>query len=240
MNSLVRKVPYKIFHLAKYYPPMPGGIETHVQSLARAQAALGAEVSVLCVNGLVREKSQSLRTKTVYEQDNNVSVTSLGRISSFARLDICPEILEKLKQAINEADSIIHLHTPNPTMLIAWLIAKGIVGRTRYSQKSLVITHHSDIIKQRFLKYALRPIEYLVYKQASCILTDSPEYIEGSKFLRAFKQNIKVLPLGLDCSAYFHPTKAARSYSLELQEKYRAPIWLCVGRIVYYKDRKSG
>ncbi len=235
MNSLVRKVPYKIFHLAKYYPPMPGGIETHVQSLARAQAALGAEVSVLCVNGLVREKSQSLRTKTVYEQDNNVSVTSLGRISSFARLDICPEILEKLKQAINEADSIIHLHTPNPTMLLAWLIAKGIVGRTRHSQKSLVITHHSDIIKQRFLKYALRPIEYLVYRQASCILTDSPKYIQGSKFLQAFKNKTKALPLGLDCSNYIQPTQAALSYSRSLQDTYRAPIWLIVGRLVYYK-----
>jgi rhamnosyl/mannosyltransferase len=235
MNSLVRKVPYKIFHLAKYYPPMPGGIETHVQSLARAQAILGAEVSVLCVNGLARKKYQSLRTKTLHEQDNNVSVTSLGRIGSFARLDICPEILEKLKQAINEADTLIHLHTPNPTMLIAWLIAKGIVGRTRHSQKSLVITHHSDIIKQRFLKYALRPIEYLVYRQASCILTDSPKYIQGSKFLQAFKNKTKALPLGLDCSKYIQPTQAALSYSRSLQDTYRAPIWLIVGRLVYYK-----
>jgi len=136
---------------------------------------------------------------------------------------------------MDESYNVIHLHTPNPTMLIAWAIAWLIGWVTRRSQTVLVITHHSDIIKQRFLKYALRPIEYLVYKQASCILTDSAEYIEGSKFLRAFKQNIKVLPLGLDCSAYLLPTKAARSYSLELQEKYRAPIWLCVGRIVYYK-----
>jgi rhamnosyl/mannosyltransferase len=150
-------------------------------------------------------------------------------------LDICPEILEKLKQAINEADSIIHLHTPNPTMLLAWLIAKGIVGRTRHSQKSLVITHHSDIIKQRFLKYALRPIEYLVYRQASCILTDSPKYIQGSKFLQAFKNKTKALPLGLDCSNYIQPAQAALSYSRTLQDTYRAPIWLIVGRLVYYK-----
>jgi rhamnosyl/mannosyltransferase len=235
MNSLVRKVPYKIFHLAKYYPPMPGGIETHVQSLARAQAALGAEVSVLCVNGLGRKKEQSLRTKTLQEQDNNVLVTSLGRLGSFARLDICPEILEKLRQAINDSDILIHLHTPNPTMLIAWLIAKGITGGTRQSQKSLVITHHSDIIKQQFLKYALRPIEYLVYKNASCILTASPRYIQGSKFLQAFKNKTKALPLGLDYSKYIHPTQAALSYSRSLQDTYRAPIWLIVGRLVYYK-----
>jgi rhamnosyl/mannosyltransferase len=102
-------------------------------------------------------------------------------------------------------------------------------------QIPVLITHHSDIIKQRFLKYALRPIEYWVYSQASCILTDSSEYIEGSKFLRSFKNNIKALPLGLDCSGYIQPSKAALSYSRRLKEKYGAPIWLCVGRLVYYK-----
>jgi rhamnosyl/mannosyltransferase len=98
-----------------------------------------------------------------------------------------------------------------------------------------VITHHSDIIKQRFLKYALRPIEYLVYSHASCILTDSPRYIQGSKFLQAFKNKTKALPLGLDCSKYIQPTQAALSYSRSLQDTYRAPIWLIVGRLVYYK-----
>ncbi len=231
----MKKVPYRICHLAKYYPPIPGGIETHIQTLARAQSDLGAEVTVLCVNKCNKKGVQSFRTKTIKTLDNKVRVISLGRLFSLSRFDLCPDFFKQFWKVMDESYNVIHLHTPNPTMLIAWAIAWLIGWVTRRSQTVLVITHHSDIIKQRFLKYALRPIEYLVYKQASCILTDSAEYIEGSKFLRAFKQNIKVLPLGLDCSAYFHPTKAARSSSLELQEKYRAPIWLCVGRIVYYK-----
>ena len=231
----MNKFPYRICHLAKYYPPTPGGIETHVQTLARAQANLGAEVSVLCVNGLAKKKSQSSRTKTIQELDKNVQVTSLGRLLSFARLDVCPEILEKLRQVLNESHSVIHLHTPNPTMLIAWAIAWVIAWVTRRPQTSLVITHHSDIIKQRFLKYALRPIEYLVYSQASCILTTSSEYIEGSKFLQLYKNRLKTLPLGLDSSAYIQPSKAALSYSRCLKETYGGPIWLTVGRLVYYK-----
>ncbi len=231
----MKKFPYKICHLAKYYPPTPGGIETHVQTLARAQANLGAEVSVICVNALDRKKNQSLRTKTTQELDENVQVTSLGRLWSLARLDLCPEIINKLRQLVNESDRVIHLHTPNPTMLIAWSIAGVIAWVTRRPRTALVITHHSDIIKQRFLKYALRPIEYLVYSQASCILTTSSEYIEGSKFLRAFKHNTKALPLGLDCSGYIQPTEAALSYSRTLQERYGSPIWLMVGRLAYYK-----
>lgn len=232
---MLKKVPYRICHLAKYYPPMPGGIETHVQSLAHTQENLGAEVSVLCVNGLNHNKCESLRTNTIKELDNNVQVTSLGRLGSFAKLDLCPDIIKNLLQVVNESYSIVHLHTPNPTMLIAWLIAALIVEVTGRPRTPLVITHHSDIIKQRFLKYALRPIEYLVYRQASCILTDSPDYPKGSKFLRNFKEKIKALPLGLEFSKYIHPNQASLSYSRSLKEKYGTPIWLIVGRLVYYK-----
>lgn len=221
------KIPYRICHLAKYYPPVPGGIETHVQTLARAQADMGAEVSVLCVNGLNEKKSQSLRTKTINELDNNVQVTSLGRAFSFARFDICPDLPRKINELANRPNTILHLHTPNPTMLAALM--------TLRKRTPLVITHHSDIIKQRVLKYAFRPIEHFVYSQASRILTTSSEYISGSKFLRLYKNNLSYLPLGLDCSDYLHPSKAALAYTHHLKDKYDSPIWLSVGRLVYYK-----
>jgi rhamnosyl/mannosyltransferase len=214
---------------------MPGGIETHVQTLARAQADLGAEVHVLCVNGLVKKKGQSHRTKTIKELDKNVEVTSLGRLFSLARFDLCPDLPRRISELVNQSNTIIHVHTPNPTMLIAWSIAGVITSVTRRPQTSLVITHHSDIIKQRFLKYALRPIEYWVYSQASRILTTSSEYIEGSKFLRLYKNSLNTLPLGLDCSAYIQPSQAALSYARRLKKTYGAPIWLTVGRLVYYK-----
>jgi glycosyltransferase involved in cell wall biosynthesis len=221
------KVPYKICHLAKYYPPVPGGIETHVQTIARAQSDLGAEVSVICVNGLNEKKSQSIRTKTINELDKNVQVKSLGRVSSFARFDICPDLLRKINEFANCPNTIFHLHTPNPTMLAALVAIR--------KRTPLVITHHSDIIKQRVLKYAFRPIEHFVYSQASCILTTSSEYISGSKFLRLYQNNLSYLPLGLDCSNYLNPSKEALAYSRQLKGKYDSPIWLSVGRLVYYK-----
>jgi len=224
----------RICHLAKYYPPHPGGIETHVQTLARAQARLGSEVSVLCVNGSDRNGRSAIRTKTVEEMDENVHVTRIGRLSSIARFDICPEFLERFFQIADESYDIIHLHTPNPTMLVAWLMAWVGTWVKGKPQIPLVITHHSDIIKQRILKYSIRLLEYLAYKQARSIVTTSDSYIDGSKFLRSFT-HVTSLPLGLDCSIYKYPSDLAISYATKLKAEHGEIIWLAVGRLVYYK-----
>src|SRR5262245_20796060 len=45
----------RVVHLAKFYPPATGGIETHLETLARAQSALGLAVRVICVNHLDKD-----------------------------------------------------------------------------------------------------------------------------------------------------------------------------------------
>src|SRR5437763_6920252 len=69
-------LPMRICHLGKYYPPAPGGIEAHVRTLARAQAALGATARVLCVNHRAGP--------TAIERDGPVEVTRLGRAAAVA------------------------------------------------------------------------------------------------------------------------------------------------------------
>ncbi|MFK0729844.1 MAG: glycosyltransferase [Gloeotrichia echinulata GP01] len=218
---------YRIIHLSKYYPPDRGGIETHVQTLAQTQAALGAKVHVFCVNGFDKQGNLSKQTKTVNEIDGNVQVTRLGRIGSFARFDICPELQKTLCQVVKKPNTLLHLHTPNPTMLIALT--------TLNKRVPLVITHHSDVIKQKVLKYLMRPFESLIYSQSSQVLTTSSLYIEGSKFLRFYRHKLSALPLGLEFYNYFQPNQTALAFSSSLKEKYQGPIWLAVGRLVYYK-----
>uniref|UniRef100_B8HLI4 Glycosyl transferase group 1 n=1 Tax=Cyanothece sp. (strain PCC 7425 / ATCC 29141) TaxID=395961 RepID=B8HLI4_CYAP4 len=219
--------PYRIYHLAKYYPPTPGGIETHVQTLAQAQASLGADVHVICINGSTETRNSLSSTTTVEEMDGEVRVTRISRALIVAHFDVCPQLLPFLHQLDYSARAVMHLHTPNPVMLLAYQLASPRVP--------LVVTHHSDIIKQRFLKYALRPFEHLVYQQAAQIMTTSSQYIEGSKFLRLYKNKLDFLPLGVDCTPFKQPSATALQFAEQLRHQYKTPIWLTVGRLVYYK-----
>lgn len=217
----------QIVHLSKYYPPYRGGIETHVQTLARSQAALGLEVYVICINSFDEAGNFSSKTKMVQEIDNNVKIIRVARWGQLARFDICPGIATQVRQLLINPHTIIHLHTPNPTMLLALIRV--------LEPMNLVITHHSDVIKQKVLKYFLRPFEYLIYSKSLQILTDSPPYIEGSRFLQLYPEKLDYFPLALDSSDYVNPNPEAIAYSRQLKETYAEPIWLAVGRLVYYK-----
>ncbi len=140
-----RGAPLRVCHLAKFYPPAPGGIESHVRTLGRAQAELGMKVRVLCVNHQDRARRDVTwkplaRTATVEEWDGPVHVTRLGKWGNVARLDLCPRLLLELRRLGDEVD-ILHLHAPNPIMTLALAAVRPRAKR--------VITHHSDVIRQR-------------------------------------------------------------------------------------------
>src|SRR5439155_7150001 len=215
-----------------YYPPASGGIETHVQTLARAQTTLGADVRVICVNHADASGTDSTwkrfgRTLTVGDHDGPVQVSRVGRWATLARLDVCPRLASVLRRLMDDPPHILHLHTPNPTMLLAlaWFCPAV----------PLVITHHSDIVKQRFLHYPFSVFERLAYRRAARILATSPAYAAGSSVLTAFSEKVRSLPLGLNLDPYLHPSPAACECAEQLRQKYPGPLWLVAGRLTYYK-----
>jgi rhamnosyl/mannosyltransferase len=222
---------YRIVHLSKYYPPDRGGIESYIQTLARTQSFLGADVHVLCVNTFGNNKEPlTVKTHTTHELDIGVKVIRIGRLFSLMRFDFCRGLINEIHNLTKEPNTILHLHTPNPTMLLALSILLTIK-----EDIPLVITHHSDIIKQKILKFAVRPLEYYIYQKSSLTLATSSNYIEGSKFLRAFRKKLNYAPLVSDIFKYKKPSKNAIEFSQFLKERYGETIWLSVGRLVYYK-----
>ncbi len=226
--------PLRICHLGKFYPPASGGMEAHVRTLAQAQAALGAEVEVVCVNhlgeaGLDLTHVASGRTPTVVERDGAVTVHRLGKWGSLARFELCPELLPTLGELRRRQVDVLHLHAPNPAMLVA-LLARRPFG-------ALVITHHSDVVRQRLLGAAFRPLERRGFARAARVFATSAAYAEASAPLRELGAKVEVLPLGIELQPFEQPSAEARAFAASLGAA--RPRWLMVGRLVYYKGHQT-
>jgi rhamnosyl/mannosyltransferase len=221
----------RVLHLGKFYPPASGGMEVHVQTLARAQAALGARVEVLCINHAVAEQGFSHefrgRSPTREEWDGPVRVTRVGRWASVLRMDVMPELPRELLTALARGVDVVHLHTPNPTLVLAldalpWL-------------PPIVITHHSDVIRQKVAGALFRPFEWVLYGRARRLIATSSAYMSGSPLLLRFRSKVRELPLGIDLEPLLSPSPAALEAEARLRSVHGAPLWLMVGRLVYYK-----
>jgi len=221
----------RVLHLGKFYPPASGGMEVHVQTLARAQAALGARVEVLCINHAAAGEGFSHefrgRSPTREEWDGEVRVTRVGRWASVLRMDVMPELPRALLRALARGVDVVHLHTPNPALLLAldalpWL-------------PPVVITHHSDVIRQKVAGALFRPFELVLYARARRLLATSSAYVPGSALLRRFRDKVRELPLGIELEPFLSPSPAALEAEAHWRAQAGAPLWLMVGRLVYYK-----
>ncbi|MBL9094060.1 MAG: glycosyltransferase [Planctomycetaceae bacterium] len=223
-----------VCHLAKYYPPATGGIETHVRTLARRQSELGARVTVVCVNhadaagvGVLEQAGRA--TPATEELDAGIRVIRVARRFALSKWDCSPGLARRLRRLSSEPApvDVFHLHTPNPTMTLAMLAAG--------TKQPLVVTHHSDVVKQAVTGRMLEWLERRLMKRAAAILATSPNYIGGSRVLQAAGSKAEVLPLGISLPALTNPSPAAVAARDRLRSQYPGPLWLSVGRLVYYK-----
>ena len=225
-------VPLKVCHLGKFYPPASGGIETHLRTLARAQADLGAEVRVLCVNHRSADGTDVTwrtfaRTQTVREADGPVDVERLGRWASLVRLEVCPDLIRRLRRLEREGVDLLHVQTPNPTMLAGLFLSRPRIP--------WVITYQSDVVKQKLLLAVQRPVENWVFRRAKGIFATSMNYLAGSDYLQRYREKVRIVPLGIDTEPYVRPSAEALSHAARFRQEHGDPLWLAVGRLVYYK-----
>jgi|APSaa5957512535_1039671.scaffolds.fasta_scaffold37978_2 glycosyltransferase involved in cell wall biosynthesis len=85
---------------------------------------------------------------------------------------------------------IIHYHYPWPFMDILDLLFN--------KNKPVVISYHSDIVKQTFLKVIYYPIMLLFLNKSSKIICSSTNYLESSSVLQKFKDKCIVIPYGIN------------------------------------------
>jgi rhamnosyl/mannosyltransferase len=201
----------RVLQVGKFYPPDEGGMETHLEGLCRhLQHRVSLEV-------LVAGHSRH----TTHDVVDGVPVTRVGTWATIQNAPLCPGMSGLMRRS--RAD-IVHLHHPNPSAFLAYLVS-GHRGR-------LVVTYQSDIVKQRRLNTIYEPIVRAVLRRADAITVGSQEYIDTSPMLTRFRDRCVVIPLAIDARRFAgaNPAEVAA-----IRQTYGDRMILAVGRLVYYK-----
>lgn len=210
----------RVLHLGKFYPPVPGGIETFLRDLLVAQRQRGGQASAIVHAGK--------HPPTAVEAEWLVQVPVWAH---WVFAPISPGFPLALWRALHSRQpDILHLHLPNLSAF--WALFLPSARRIPW-----VVHWHSDVVASR-LKRGLRlaypfyrPFEQAVLRQAAVIVVTSPPYLAGSEALRNWQEKCWVVPLGVD-----------QRRLPAVPDKETVGLWapdglkiLAIGRLTYYK-----
>ncbi len=201
----------RVLHVGKFYPPHMGGIETHLQTLC-LQLQHHADVEVLVANDAPHDEET---------WDDGVRVIRAGTRFNLSTAPVCPTMTGLIRRS--QAD-IIHLHLPNPTAILCYLMSG--------QRAPLIVTYHSDIVRQKTMARAFGPVLHRVLRRASAIIATSQRYVETSDVLAQFRQCCRVIPYGIPLAQFSRFD--ARGVA-EIRARYGPRIVISVGRLIYYK-----
>lgn len=202
----------KVLQLGKFHP-IKGGVEKVMYTFLIGLSRQGWACDMLCASAdeevgetEITPSSSLFKTKTIVK---------------LAATMISPQMISKLKRICHDYD-IIHIHHPDPMATLAlWL--SGYKGK-------VVIHWHSDIVKQRILLQAYRPLQSWLIRRADLILGTTPTYVEESPALKRVQHKISYLPIGV------RKRDAEDNLVALIRNKYPGKkIVFTMGRLVEYK-----
>jgi rhamnosyl/mannosyltransferase len=150
-----------------------------------------------------------------------VHLIKAGRLATVASAPISLSLFAWLRRLPCD---IVHLHFPYPIGELAYLAG----GRAR----AMVMTYHSDIVRQKGLLRFYAPFLRRVLQRADRILPTNERYVETSAYLRPLAQKCTVIPLGIDLA---HFAQANQSQVDAIHRQYGERLVIFVGRLRYYK-----
>lgn len=205
----------RVLYVYKDYYPVVGGIENHIRLICQGlRDYADIEPTVLVTNTTHR---------TAIEEIDGVRVIKAARLANVSSAPISLELFRWIRRL--EAD-LTHLHFPYPIGELAFLLA----GRSR----KLLITYHSDIVRQKYLLQIYKPFLRRLLERADAITVSNPNYIASSPYLRPHAAKCVVIPHGADLRQ-FTATESTWRRVQEIRQQYASPLLLFVGLLRYYK-----
>jgi len=206
----------KVLHLAKFYPPDHGGMESVVATLAEGLWARGWGTDVLCTR-------RHWRT-CVDEGPGKSLVVRAGQLGMLLSTPISPALVQEARVRVAGAD-LVHVHLPNPMAALALLLAPR--------PRRMLIHWHSDVVTQHAARRMIDPLERWLLSRADLIVATSQAYLDASAQLAPFRAKATVVPLGIGDNAV-----GAVDVQLVRAWRKRVPagrIVLAIGRMTGYK-----
>tara|TARA_R110001632_G_scaffold232191_2_gene372408 strand:- start:617 stop:1777 length:1161 start_codon:yes stop_codon:yes gene_type:complete len=170
----------KILQVNKYYNPDIGGVETVVRQYAEA-LAMDHDVTVLCV-----KKFFSFSTNS--EMQNKINIIRSSSFGTYFSMPVSLSFFVIFLRIYKKFD-IIHFHEPFP---LASLLSLFIGKRSK-----IIITWHSDIVKQKLLKSTVEIFQRKLCGKAKVILATSPNLLKYSSVINSFREKVDILPLSI-------------------------------------------
>ncbi|HEY6394466.1 MAG TPA: glycosyltransferase, partial [Candidatus Binataceae bacterium] len=208
MNAVLGR---NILHVGKFYSPHRGGIESHLQSLC-GQLARHLRVRVLVWGDRIGREEIA---------DDGFRVTKLGNWINFAGAPLAPGIFTEMRRS--DAD-LVHVHWPNPVAALAYMMFAR--------DKPLIISWHSDIVRQKRLGRAFAPLLRKFLECSRAIIVSSSSYAASSADLKPYLDRCRVVPYGIEPRRF---ARYDRGKVSAIRASHQGNIVLTVARLVYYK-----
>jgi rhamnosyl/mannosyltransferase len=208
----------RVLFFGKFPIARHGGIERHVQTLTEGLAARGVAVTNLVYGDTSRQES---RVRGVRIIESPVAGMLGSQPVSWA-------MVREARRLIAEGVDLIHLHFPDP---FAHGVASLVAGRI-----PVVVSWHSDIVRQRVVGAAYRQLARLVLRRPAAVLVATARHADSRQLdLIAPRERVHVVPYGID-AARFVPDAAVLARATVLRAAYGPrPLVFALGRHVGYK-----
>jgi glycosyltransferase involved in cell wall biosynthesis len=205
----------RVLHVYRtYLPDSWGGMEQAIYQLCLGTTRLGIQNDIVYLSSKRRIKISQQPEGKIYR---------LPRDFEIASTSISYSLLRNFRRIARRAD-IINYHFPWPFADILHLIAA--------SGKPVILTYHSDIVRQKKLAYLYRPLMKWFLSNANVIVATSQNYCETSSVLKQYIEKVKIIPIGLDENSYPNVSAARVAY---FQDIVGRDFFLFIGVLRYYK-----
>ncbi|KHJ54120.1 glycosyl transferase family 1 [Aureimonas altamirensis] len=204
----------RVLHFFKtYWPDTFGGVERTIDSIAGFTARHGVQSTILSLSDDIRRSPEEWQGQRLIKAPLDLEIASTG---------ISRAALSILREEAGKAD-IVHYHFPWPFMDLAHFAAR--------IDRPSIVTYHSDIVKQRFLKHLYAPLMHLFLNRVDRIVATSPDYAATSPVLSRYAEKVDIIPIGLEDGTQFHDAARVARW----QARFPRPFFIFTGVLRYYK-----